>query len=325
MAWRPRALFPPAEPYALGMLAVSDGHEIYFEQSGNPAGKPVLVVHGGPGGGSSPLMRRYHNPARHRIIQFDQRGCGRSKPHGSIIANTTNDLVDDIERLRRHLDVERWQLFGGSWGATLSLAYALAHPDRVLEMILRGIFLMRRIELDWFYRNGCNWLFPEAYRQLAEGVPEAERDDLVAAYYRRLTSNDDGVRRRAAVAWGRWEAQTLSVAPDPLRISQFEKDEKFAHALALLETHYFVHGGFLPRDGYLLEKARELSGIAGIIVQGRYDVVTPARSAVELHRQWSGSRLVMVDDAGHALSEPGITGALLAAVDDIDTPVRKPQ
>jgi len=305
-------MYPPLEPYAQGLLDVDGYHEIYFEQCGNPVGEPVLVVHGGPGGGSNPAMRRFHDPARHRIVLFDQRGCGRSQPFASLEANTTGHLVQDMERLRRHLGIDRWQLFGGSWGSTLSLAYAIAHPARVTSMILRGIFLLRRAEIAWFYQDGCNWLFPEAYQAFAALIPADERADMVAAYHRRLTGSDEAERARAAAAWSRWEAETLSLRPDPLRVSQFE-DPHFALAFARIECHYFINGGFLPRDGYLLEQAPLLAGIPGIIVQGRYDVVTPPRSAVDLHRAWPDSELVMIDDAGHALSEPGIARALTAA------------
>ncbi|MEZ5842807.1 MAG: prolyl aminopeptidase [Hyphomicrobiaceae bacterium] len=306
------ALYPPIEPYDQGMLEVSGGHQIYFEQSGNAGGVPVLVVHGGPGGGSNPTMRRFHDPARHRIVMFDQRGCGRSKPFASLDENTTGHLVDDMERLRCRLGVSRWQLFGGSWGSTLSLAYALTHPYRVSGLILRGVFLMRRAELAWFYQDGCNWLFPEAWQSFVDIVPDAERDDVIAAYHRRLTGDDLDLRRRAAAAWSRWEAETLSLWPDPARVEQFA-DERFALAFARIEAHYFVNAGFFPCDGYLLEEAPRLAGIPGIIVQGRYDVVTPPRSAVELHRAWPGSELEVIEAAGHALSEPGIARALVAA------------
>lgn len=309
-----RQLRDPVEPYAQGLLAVGGGHDIYFEQSGNPNGAPVLVVHGGPGGGSHPSMRRFHDPERHRIILFDQRGCGRSQPHASLDFNTTPDLIADMERLRRHLGVTRWQLFGGSWGSTLSLAYALTHPEHVSSLLLRGVFLMRRSELAWFYQDGCNWLFPDAYRQFAALIPADERGDMIAAYHARLTGDDAQMRARAAEAWARWEATTLSLRPDPARVEQF-LDERFALAFARIESHYFRNGGFLPHDGYLLEQAHRLTGIPGIIVHGRYDVVTPLRSAYELNRAWPTSSLVIVEEAGHALSEPALVHALLAAAD----------
>lgn len=305
-------LFAPIDPYRSGRLRVSDIHELYFEECGNRHGKPVLIVHGGPGGGSNPTMRRFHDPARHRIILFDQRGCGRSTPHASLTENTTWDLVADMEMLRQHLEIEHWQLMGGSWGSTLSLAYAQTHPERVSELILRGIFLLRQAEIDWFYRDGCNWLFPEAYEHFLEPLHPHERGDPIAAYYRRLTHADRAVQLEAARAWSVWEGSTLALRPDPARIALFRADS-YALAFARIECHYFINRGFLSQDGELLLRADRLQGIPGVIVHGRYDVVTPMRSAWDLHRAWPQSKLRIVGEAGHAMTEPGIVKELIAA------------
>ena len=306
------ALYPPVEPYRRGCLSVTGGHEIYYEECGNANGEPVLLVHGGPGGGSSPTMRRYHDPARTRIILFDQRGCGRSTPHAGLAHNTTWQLIEDMERLRALLGVERWQLFGGSWGSTLSLAYAQAHPERVTALILRGIFLARQAEIDWFYKDGANWLFPEAYEDFLRPIPRSERADIVRAYYQRLTGTDQTVRREAARAWSRWEGATLSLMPDGQRLQRFANDS-YALAFARIECHYFVNHSFFEIDGQLLRDAYRLANIPGIIVQGRYDVVTPARSAFDLKAAWPRAALRLVADAGHAMTEPGTVHELIAA------------
>jgi proline iminopeptidase len=306
------ALYPPIDPFAHGRLAVGDSHTIYFEQCGNPNGAPVLMVHGGPGGGSNPTMRRFHDPRHYRIVLFDQRGCGRSTPHASIAHNTTWDLVEDMERLRVHLGIERWQLFGGSWGSTLSLAYAQKHPQRVTAMILRGIFLLRRRELDWFYQDGCNWLYPEAYESFARLIPEADRGDIISAYYKRLTDPDPRVHIEAARTWSIWEGSTLALLPDAERIRSFGQ-ERYALAFARIECHYFVHRGFLDRDDQLLRDADRLANIPGRIVHGRYDVVTPLRSAWDLHKAWPQAELRIVADAGHAMTEPGNIHELISA------------
>jgi proline iminopeptidase len=305
-------LFPPIEPYRQERLEVSGGHEIYFEECGIPHGRPVLVVHGGPGGGCNPTMRRYHDPRRYRIVLFDQRGCGRSVPHASLEANTTWDLIADIERLRVHLGVRRWQLFGGSWGSTLSLAYAEKYPDRVRELILRGIFLLRRKELEWFYQDGCGWLFPEAFEEFVKIIPPAERGDLISAYYRRLTHCDRSEQIKAARAWSIWEGSTLSMLQDPERLKLFSADN-YAIAFARIECHYFVNRGFLERDDQLLAEAHRLGGIPGVIVHGRYDVVTPVKNAWDLARSWPAADLRIVPDAGHAMTEAGIVHELVAA------------
>jgi len=305
-------LYPPLTPYRERRLAVGGGHELYVEECGNPSGQPVLIIHGGPGGGSNPTMRRYHDPKRFRIILFDQRGCGRSTPNASLENNTTPDLIDDIERIRRELDVERWQLFGGSWGSTLALAYAEAHPDRVSAMILRGIFLMTAAELRWFYQDGCSWIHPEAFAEFQRFIPADERGDMIAAYHRRLTSSDLAVRQQAARAWSIWEGTTLSLLPEADRVARFGADA-YALAFARIESHYFVNGGFLRRDGELLQEAHRLDGIPGIIVHGRYDVVTPVKNAVALSEVWRDAELRIVSDAGHAMTEPGIVHELVRA------------
>jgi proline iminopeptidase len=305
-------LYAPIEPYRTGRLPVSNGHELYFEECGNRDGKPVVVVHGGPGGGSNPTMRRYHDPAKYRIILFDQRGCGRSTPHASLVENTTGHLIDDMERLRTHLGVDRWQVMGGSWGATLAVAYAETYTARVTEIILRGVFMLREAEIKWFYEEGASWLFPEAFDAFLSALPSAERHDPISAYHRRLTHSDPRIQIEAAWAWCLWEASTMALRPDPARIRAFSSDA-YALAFARIECHYFVNRGFLAVDGQLLRDAPKLAGIPGAIVQGRYDVVTPARSAVELHRAWPGSTLHMVPDAGHAMTEPGIVHELVAA------------
>lgn len=307
-----RTLFPEIEPYRAGRLKVSALHDIYFEECGNPRGKPVVIVHGGPGGGCNPTMRRYHDPQRYRIILFDQRGCGRSIPNACLQENTTWDLVEDMERLRRSLGVERWQLCGGSWGSTLSLAYAETHPERVTEMILRGIFTVRRAELQWFYQEGCNWLFPDAFASYLEPIPPEERGDMIAAYHRRLTHPDIRVQIGAARAWSVWEGATLSLLYDSARVQKFSSDE-YALAFARLECHYFINAGFFARDGQLLAEAGRLKAIPGVIVHGRYDVVTPIRTAFELRQAWPGAELRVVPDAGHAMTEPGVAHEIILA------------
>ena len=305
-------LYPAIEPYATGRLAVGGGHEVYYEECGNPAGQPVLMVHGGPGGGSNPTMRRFHDPRRYRIVLFDQRGCGRSTPNASLEANTTWDLVADMERLRMRLGIARWQLFGGSWGSTLSLAYAETYPERVAALILRGIFLLRRRELEWFYQDGCSWMFPDAFEAYSRVIPVAERGDMIAAYYQRLTSPDPEVQLAAARAWSIWEGSTLSLMQDSERIRMFGA-ESYAVAFARIECHYFVNRGFFERDDQLLAHADRIRDIPGIIVHGRYDVVTPLRNAWDLKKAWPRADLRIVPDAGHAMTEPGIIHELVAA------------
>ena len=309
-----RDLYPEIEPFETGRLPVGDGHELYFEQCGNPDGKPVVFLHGGPGAGCSPKARRFFDPRRYRIVLFDQRGCGRSTPHASLVANTTWHLVADIERLRMHLGIERWQVFGGSWGSTLALAYAQTHPNRVTELVLRGIFMLRLWELEWFYQAGADALFPDAWDDYLAAIPPVERGDLMSAYYRRLTSPDPQVQVEAARAWAVWEARTSFLYQD-LRHVEASSADLFALAFSRIECHYFVHGGFFDRDDQLLANAYRLRGIPAVIVQGRYDVVCPARSAWDLKQAWPEADLRIVPDAGHSAFEPGNAHELILATD----------
>jgi proline iminopeptidase len=305
-------LYPAIEPYRTGMLDVGDGHGIYFEECGNPQGLPAVLMHGGPGGGSNPTMRRFHDPDHYRIILFDQRGSGRSTPNASLEANTTWHLVADMELLRETLQIARWQLFGGSWGSTLALAYAETHPERVHSLILRGIFMVRRAELEWFYQEGCSWIYPDAFAAYQAVIPPEERGDMIAAYHRRLVDPDPHVRLAAAKAWSVWEGSTLSLLQDAERIRHFGADA-YAIAFARIECHYFVNAGFFDRDDQLLANAGRLRDIPGTIVHGRYDVVTPVKNAFDLKRVWPSAELRIVADAGHAMSEPGIAHELVSA------------
>ncbi len=309
-------LYPPLRPYKTGRLRVSAVHELYYEQSGNPKGKPVVFLHGGPGGGSNPSMRRFFDPARYRIVLFDQRGCGKSTPHASLEDNTTWHLVADIEALRKHLGIETWQVFGGSWGSTLALAYAQKHPARVTELVLRGIFLLRRSELEWFYQDesGAAALFPDLWEQYIAPIPVDERYDLMRAYYRRLTSTVASERIAAARAWSVWEGATSFLRTNPGYVASFD-DADHAAAFARIECHYFVNNGFLKCDDQLLRDVPLIRDIPCAIVQGRYDVVCPMRSAWALHRAWPEAQLLVVPDAGHSAFEPGTARALRAATD----------
>jgi proline iminopeptidase len=309
-----RYFYPEIEAYQSGHLRVSDLHEIYFEAAGNPAGKPVVFVHGGPGGGVDPSMRRFFDPKVWRVILFDQRGCGKSRPFSELRENTTWDLVGDMEKLRTHLGIDAWTVFGGSWGSTLALSYAITHPARVRELVLRGIFLLRKKEIDWFYQEGASFLFPDAWERYLAPIPEAERGDLVAAYHRRLTSPDAAVRSAAAKAWSIWEGSTSKLFFDPAFVERFAGDE-FADAFARIECHYFTNKGFFAEDGWLLKNVDKIAHIPGWIVQGRYDVVCPATSAFELHKRWPASELFLIPDAGHSASEPGIRSKLIEATD----------
>ena len=309
-----RAPYPEIEPGTSGMLPVSALHTLYYEECGNPRGKPVVFLHGGPGGGSNARCRRFFDPEAYRIVLFDQRGCGRSTPHAELAENTTWDLVADIERLREHLGIERWQVFGGSWGSTLALAYAQTHPERVTELVLRGIFLLRRRELEWFYQQGCDALFPDAWEHYLAAIPPAERGDLIGAYHRRLTHADPAVRIAAARAWSVWEAATSFLYQDREHI-QASAADGFALAFARIESHYFVNAGFLDRDDQLLRDVGRIRHIPAVIVQGRYDVVCPLRSAWDLHRAWPEADLQIVPDAGHSAFEPGNLHALIEATD----------
>jgi len=309
-----RSLYPEIEPNRTGMLRVSELHEIYFEESGNPQGKPVVFVHGGPGSGTDPRQRRFFDPAAYRIILFDQRGSGRSTPFASLEENTTWDLVADMERLREHLGIERWQLFGGSWGSTLSLAYAETHPDRVTELVLRGIFLLRKKEIHWFYQHGTHAVFPDAWEGFLEPIPVEERGDLLHAYHRRLTSADPAVRDEAAKAWSIWEGRTSTLYPNPDLVARFGSYD-FSLSLARIERHYFVNHAFFEHDGQLLTNAGRIRHIPAVIVQGRYDLVCPMDSAWALHRAFPEADLRIVPDAGHSAMEPGILHELIEATD----------
>jgi proline iminopeptidase len=311
---RPTALFPAIEPYRRGRLRVSDLHDLYFEECGNPDGTPLVFLHGGPGAGCDALHRRLFDPGKWRIVLFDQRGCGRSRPHAELRENTTWDLVADIERLRRHLGIDAWLVFGGSWGSTLALAYAETHPGRVRALVLRGIFMLRRQELLWFYQHGASEIFPDAWDDYLAPIPPRERGDLMRAYYKRLTSPDRRVRRAAARAWSVWEARTSRLLTDAALVDKFGAS-RYADAFARIEAHYFVHGGFFARDDQLLRGVRRIRHLPGVIVQGRYDLVCPLRSAWDLHRAWPEAKLIVVPDAGHAVSEPGILAALIGETD----------
>jgi proline iminopeptidase len=309
-----RSLYPEIEPFDSGFLPVSPLHTLYYEQCGNPNGKPVVFLHGGPGGGTNAKCRRFFDPAVYRIVLFDQRGCGKSTPHAELTDNTTWDLVADIERVRERLGVERWQVFGGSWGSTLALAYAQTHPDKVSELVLRGIFMLRRWELEWFYQKGCDALYPDAWETYLNAIPEVERGDLMSAYHRRLTSPDAKTRTDAARAWSVWEGATSFLWQDKSHIESSAEDE-FALAFARIECHYFVNGGFFEHDDQLLRNIERIRNIPTVIVQGRYDVVCPLRSAWDLHRAWPEADLHIVQDAGHSAFEPGIVHELVEATD----------
>lgn len=314
MSSESRTLYPEIEPHNSGMLKVSDLHTLYYEECGNPDGKPVVFLHGGPGAGCNAKARRFFDPDRYRIILFDQRGCGRSTPHAELRDNTTWHLVADIEQLRAHLGIERWQVFGGSWGSTLALAYAQSHPDRVTELVLRGIFMLRRSELEWFYQKGADAIFPDVWEDYLAAIPVAEHGDLMSAYHRRLTGDDARERLKAAQAWSVWEGSTSFLFQDTSYISGTAQDE-FALAFARIECHYFVNGGFFEHDDQLLRDIGRIRDIPAVIVQGRYDVVCPARSAWDLHRAWPEAKLTIVPDAGHSALESGITHELIEATD----------
>lgn len=308
-----KGLYPSIEPYQHGMLPVDGGHVIYWEACGNPQGKPVVFLHGGPGGGCSKDHRRLFDPKKYRIVLFDQRGCGRSTPYASLDHNTTWDLVSDIETLRTFLQIEKWQVFGGSWGSTLALAYAQTHPEHVSELILRGIFLVREKELSWYYQSGASWIAPDRWEEFLAPIPRSEQDDLMHAYRRLLTGTDEAKKLAAAKAWSRWEGSTVTFAYNPALADAFE-DPHHAIAFARIENHYFVHRGFMD-EGYLLMHASSLKDIPGIIVQGQYDLATPAKSAWDLHQVWPQSELHLIQQAGHAYNEPGILDQLIRATD----------
>lgn len=306
--------YPALEPFRTQRLSVSNLHEIYIEECGNPDGVPIVFVHGGPGGGVEPWQRTFFNPDKYRAVLFDQRGCGRATPHADLRENTTWDLVADMEKIRALLGIEAWTVFGGSWGSTLALAYAETHPERTKALILRGIFLLRPEEIRWFYQEGANWIYPDAWEHYLKPIPPAERGDLVQAYHRRLTSPDAAVRSAAAKAWSIWEGATSKLIPNEDFVARFG-DDKFAEAFARIECHYFVNNGFFKTPNWLLENVHRIRHIPAVIVQGRYDVVCPLKSAWDLHRAWPEAELQIVPDAGHAAGETGTMARLIEAAD----------
>ncbi len=309
-----RTAYPPIKPYRSGWLRVSPIHEIYWEESGNPRGKPAVFVHGGPGAGAGPSSRRFFDPRRYRIVLFDQRGAGRSRPHANLVDNTTWDLVADMERLREFLGIERWLVFGGSWGSTLALAYSQSHPARVSELVLRGIFMLRKWEIDWFYQDGAGAIYPDRWQDYIAAIPRRERGDMVGAYYRRLTSPNRATRVRAARAWAVWEAATSHLHVDESSIKDWG-EEDFAVAVARIECHYFVNRGFMRSEDQLLRGVNRIRHIPAVIVQGRYDIVCPTRTAWDLHLRWPEADFRLVPDAGHSALEPGNTHELVSATD----------
>ena len=304
-------LFPPIEPYETNFISV-DGHEIYFEQCGNPEGKPAVFLHGGPGGGGSASVRRFFDPDIYRIIVFDQRGCGRSKPHACLEKNTTWDLVSDIELIRERLQIKQWLVFGGSWGSTLALAYAQSHPDAVSEMILRGIFMLRKKELDWFYQDGASNIFPDAWEKFIEPIEKSKRDDLISAYYEIFNGKDEDKKIEAAIAWSRWEGSTVNLSYNPEMVDSFSEPE-FALAFALIENHYFINKGFLSHEQQLIDNINIIRNIPATIIQGRYDVCTPISTAWELHKNWPEAELIITPFSGHSAFEKEITHELILA------------
>ena len=309
-----RGLYAETQPFASGWLPVQGPHEIYYEQCGTRSGKPAVVLHGGPGGAINPTMRRFFDPERWRVTLFDQRGCGRSRPNASLEDNTTWTLVEDIERLRRHLGIEKWTVFGGSWGSTLALAYAIKHPDRVEAMVLRGIFLITRREVQWFYQDGASMIFPDSWERFMKVIPPEERHDMVGAYHRRLTHPDRKVQAEAATAWSQWEGDTLSLRGPQARPPKFDEID-FAIAFSRIECHYFINNGFMDEDGWLLKNVDAIRHIPAWIVQGRFDVVTPLESAWALKTAWPEANFNLIWDAGHASTEPGIIDGLVRATD----------
>ena len=315
-------LYPPINPFDQRVLDVGDGHRVYVEQCGNPNGIPVIVLHGGPGGGCSPTMRRYFDPAIYRVVLFDQRGCGRSRPHASVEANTTWHLVRDIELIRGALGINKWLVFGGSWGATLALIYAETHPDRAAYLVLRGVFLMTQAELKWFYGGGAGQFWPDMWDRFTALVPEDEQDNLIAAYHRRLFSGDLMLETRFARAWATWENTLASIDNEG---PGGESPAEYARAFSRLENHYFTNAGFLEEDGQIMNRINAIQHIPGVIVQGRYDMICPPASAYHLHKAWQNSELKMIGKAGHALSEPGISAELARTMDRLgrDTLLRE--
>lgn len=309
-----REFYPALEPFNKGMLKVSDIHTLYWEECGNPQGKPVVFLHGGPGGGIHPDHRRFFDPKAYRIILFDQRGSGQSLPCAELRENSTWDLVKDTETIREMLKIDKWVVFGGSWGSTLALAYAITHPERVKALVLRGIFLCRPSEIQWFYQEGASHIFPDVWDEYLKPIPENERHDLVAAYYKRLTHENADVRLEAAKAWSKWEAATSRLIVDPKAVDEFD-DPEYALSFARIECHYFTNNAFFKTNNWLLENVDKIRHIPGAIVQGRYDVVCPAKSAWELHKAWPEAKFTIIPDSGHAAAEPGTRSALIEATD----------
>lgn len=306
--------FPPLEPYNKGFLKVSDIHTLYWEECGNPEGRPVVFLHGGPGGGVAPDHRRFFDPQSYRIILFDQRGSGQSTPCAELRENTTWDLVKDIETIREMLKIDKWVVFGGSWGSTLALTYAITHPEKVKALVLRGIFLCRPSEIEWFYQKGASQIFPDYWDEYLKPIPENERHDMVTAYYKRLTHEHSEIRLQAAKAWSKWEAATSRLLVDPKAVDEFD-DPDYALSFARIECHYFTNNAFFDTNNWILENVEKIRHIPGVIVQGRYDVVCPARSAWELHKAWPEAKLMIIADSGHAAAEPGTRSALIEATD----------
>jgi proline iminopeptidase len=309
-----RGLYPEIDPFDFGWMNVGGGHDIFYEVCGHAKGRPAVVLHGGPGGAINPTMRRFFDPKRWKVALFDQRGCGRSRPNASLDDNTTWSLIDDIERLRVRLGVDRWCVFGGSWGSTLALAYAITHPERVEALVLRGIFLLTERELHWFYQDGASMLFPDAWERFLKPIPPEERGDLISAYHRRLTHPDRAIQAEAAAAWSQWEGDTISIRGPEARPSKFNETD-FAVAFARIECHFFQNRGFFEQDGWLLKNAHRLRNIPGWIAQGRFDVVTPLEAAWKLKAAWPRAKLDIIWDAGHASTEPGIVDSLVRATD----------
>ncbi|PCJ59204.1 MAG: prolyl aminopeptidase [Planctomycetota bacterium] len=307
-------LFPAIDPFKSYYFPVDNEHTLYIEECGNPQGKPVLFIHGGPGGGISVDFRRFWDPKTYHIILFEQRGCGRSTPHASLNNNTTWDLVNDIEKIRKDLNIKKWQVFGGSWGSTLALAYAIKHPSNVSELILRGIFTLRKKELHWFYQEGASYIYPDIWEPFINHIPEDERGDLMAAYYKRLTSSNEKEQLEAAKIWSIWEGSTSKLFIDENLIKKTGGD-KFALAFARIECHYFVNKGFFEYDNYLIDQAKTLKDIPSTIIQGRYDIVCPMRTAWDIHKSWPEAEFKIVQDAGHNIFETGITHELIAATE----------
>ncbi|WOK91489.1 proline iminopeptidase [Canna indica] len=306
------SIYPHIEPFNTGFLKVSNIHTLYWEQSGNPNGNPVVVLHGGPGAGTSASLRRFFDPEFYRIVMFDQRGAGKSMPHACLEENTTWDLVNDIEKLREHLGIPEWQVFGGSWGSTLALAYSQSHPDKVTGLVLRGIFLLRKKELDWFYEGGAATIFPDVWEPFRDFIPENERDNFILAYHKRLNSDDIDVQSRAAKIWTTWEMMTAHLLQNQENMKKGE-DSKFSLAFARIENHYFINKGFLPSSSHLLDNVDKIRHIRTVIVQGRYDVCCPMMSAWDLHKAWPEAEFNVIPDAGHSANERGIAAALVAA------------